>query len=100
MKSAMTRPGISRMVGLCLIMTSLFAVSFIAIHTGHNCCGDGCPVCLQIQWTRDSFRQLRHVPLRPGLPPDPMITRAAAPRDRSFDPLPITAVTLKVKLSA
>ncbi|MDR2403100.1 MAG: hypothetical protein LBD78_03620 [Spirochaetaceae bacterium] len=96
----MAEPGTSLIVGVCVIMVSLFAATFIVAHAGHDCCGDGCPVCLQIQWARDFCRQLRHVPLRLDFFPALMAVKGPGLRGPVFDPLPVTSVTLKVKISA
>ena len=36
----------------------IFSVLFIALEADHNCCGEGCAVCAQIQVCEDLFRNL------------------------------------------
>ncbi len=41
----------------------LFSVLFIALEADHDCCGEGCAVCVQIQACEDLLRNLLTVAL-------------------------------------
>jgi hypothetical protein len=43
---------------LCVIFTLLFAASFESAHLDHDCCGEGCPVCLHIEVARNILKSL------------------------------------------
>lgn len=35
---------------VCVVITVLFSAVFVLTHTNHDCIGDGCPVCAEIQY--------------------------------------------------
>lgn len=43
---------------LLVAFLMLFSVLFIALEADHDCCGDGCAVCAQIQVCEDLLRSL------------------------------------------
>jgi hypothetical protein len=78
---------------------SFFSEAFLLDHTNHDCCGDGCPVCLQIQWARDFSRQFRYASC-------PVLTSIDGPLVFCFcvktvflNPVPLSSVSLKVKMN-
>ena len=46
---------------LLVAFLMLFSVLFIALEADHDCCGDGCAVCAQIQVCEDLLRSLTTV---------------------------------------
>ena len=77
----------------------LFSVLFIALEVDHDCCGEGCAICAQIQVCEDLLRNLLTIAIL-----------AAAARccfapvcgfaDRDYCSVhPHTLIALKVKLS-
>ncbi|MDR1947914.1 MAG: hypothetical protein LBQ38_00830 [Spirochaetaceae bacterium] len=85
---------------MCFILVSLFAAVFVIAQEDHDCRGEGCPVCMQIQWARDFRGQFRYAPPRPGFSANLVLFAALVLKRIVFDLLPITAVTLKVKITA
>ena len=45
-------------IGLIILATVLFSSCFIAAEAGHDCCGDGCPICTCIRLSEDALRIL------------------------------------------
>ncbi len=43
---------------LLMACIMLFSVLFIALEADHDCCGEGCAICAQIQVFEDLFRSL------------------------------------------
>lgn len=39
---------IAIIAGMMLFSASLFSAFYIASETGHDCCGEGCPICAHI----------------------------------------------------
>jgi hypothetical protein len=84
---------------LCFIVATLSAAGFILTHADHDCVGEGCPVCLQIQWARSFAGNLGDA-LPRECPPYPLIARASFPPSLVFYGVCLTAVRLKVKMNA
>ncbi len=45
-------------LALLVAFIMLFSVLFIALEADHDCCGEGCAVCLQIRVCKDLLRDL------------------------------------------
>ena len=45
-------------IGLIVLATVLFSSCFIAGDAGHDCCGDGCPICTCIRLSEDAMHIL------------------------------------------
>ena len=52
---------IASVLVLLVAFLMLFSVLFIALEADHDCCGDGCAVCAQIQVCEDLLRSLTTV---------------------------------------
>lgn len=50
-------------LALLVAFIMLFSVLFIALEADHDCCGEGCAVCAQIQACEDLLRNLLMVPV-------------------------------------
>jgi hypothetical protein len=83
----------------CVVTASLFSESFIAAHADHDCRGEGCPVCLQIQGAQIFSRQCKYAVTRPGLSPGAAPVTALVLRFAVFHLVPINSVRLKVKMN-
>jgi hypothetical protein len=84
---------------VCFLFVSLFSAGFITSRAEHDCCGEGCPVCIQIQWVENFFRQLRSFSSPPlfsvsALPVTVIVLKIAV-----LNLIPVTSVNLKVKLN-
>jgi hypothetical protein len=78
---------------------SFFSEAFILDHTDHDCCGDGCPVCLQIQWAQDFSRQFRYAPAQFFLSIKTPLFFVFVLKLFFLNPLPLSSVSLKVKMN-
>lgn len=45
-------------VALVIVLTIFFSMIFISVNTNHDCTGDGCPVCEQIQVAENVLSKL------------------------------------------
>jgi len=51
------------LLALLVAFIMLSSVLFIALEADHDCCGEGCAVCAQIQACEDLLRNLMMVPV-------------------------------------
>jgi hypothetical protein len=86
-------------LGICFILPALFSENFIITHAEHDCCGDRCPVCLQIQWARNFSRQFRYAPLQNSPSLSVLFFAPHILKPAVFNFVPITSVSLKVKMN-
>ena len=49
---------LASVLALLVAFIMLFSVLFIALEADHDCCGEGCAVCAQIQVCEDLLRNL------------------------------------------
>ena len=90
---------LAAMLALLLAFVMLFSVLFLALEADHDCCGEDCAVCAQLQLCEDLLRNLFTAALlllaawcfR-------AVIRALARPDCRFA-RPHTLIVLKVKLS-
>jgi hypothetical protein len=86
-------------LGICFITLALFSQSLVITGAEHDCHGEGCPVCLQIQGAENFSRQFRQL-LFQSLPPvGAMVITAFILSFVVFNPIPISAVALKVRMN-
>lgn len=87
------------LLALLVAFIMLSSVLFIALEADHDCCGEGCAVCAQIQACEDLLRNLMMVPvLAAAVWCLYALNRVSAETDRcAFHPY--TLIVLKVKLS-
>jgi hypothetical protein len=83
----------------CITFASLSAIPFIVTYAEHDCsCDDHCPVCIQLYYALERLGQLDTDILRstvigaPGTAENPE-------RFLEFYTVPVTAVTLKVRIN-
>jgi len=91
----------SLLILTALALAAVCAETFIFTHLGHDCCGEDCPVCAQIEAARrllDGLARLGAAALFAALCAacmKPLVRPAGA-----FSPAPLTLVSLKTKLTA
>ena len=84
---------------LLVAFLMLFSVLFIALEADHDCCGDGCAVCAQIQVCEDLLQSLTTASvLAAAAWCHYMLSRVFADTD-CCSVHPHTLIALKVKLS-
>jgi hypothetical protein len=91
--------GIILIFFVCFIIMSLSSEAFILTHADHDCSGEGCPLCIQIEWTRNFSRQLRYAPFQFFFPLGALLFSAFALKPVLFHVIPISSVSLKVKMN-
>jgi hypothetical protein len=93
--------GIWTVLALCVSFMALssFSEGFIRKNAEHDCCGEGCPICLQIQWAQDFSRQLRYTPFPIPLPLSALLFSILVLKPVPFNLVPVSSVTLKVKMN-
>jgi hypothetical protein len=84
---------------VCFFLVSLFSESFIISHAVHDCCGEGCPVCVQIQEMENFFRQLRSLPSQLLFSAAAILIVVIILKLAGPNFIPASSVTLKVKLN-
>jgi hypothetical protein len=94
-------PGFPAALALCVCAAAvfLFSENFIAVHTDHDCRGEGCPVCLRIQEARFLPRQLKYTMFPFGLPPGVVLLIVLALRLAALRVISTSSVLLKVKMN-
>jgi hypothetical protein len=91
--------GITLALGLCFITAALSPESFIFIREDHDCCGDGCPVCLQIQGSALFSGNLRSAAFSPRPALRPLLTEAVVSKSPVAGCAPISPVIQKIKMN-
>jgi hypothetical protein len=84
---------------LWFVLLCLFSESFAAVRAEHDCPGGECPICPQIQWARNFYRQLRYAAFHPGFPLIVLLISALILKIVPFYFIPITSVSLKIKIN-
>jgi hypothetical protein len=80
-------------------LASLFSENFIINHAAHECCGEGCPVCMQIQEAGNFLRSLKSLSSQPPFFPGAMMLPVIILKFAALNYIPVSSVTLKVKLN-
>jgi hypothetical protein len=91
--------GITMALGICFIIAALSTENFIFTHGEHDCCGDGCPVCLQIQGGIHFFGHLRSAGFYIRFPFHLFLTDIVISKSIINKPASITSVMLKAKMN-
>jgi hypothetical protein len=98
-------PGGSRRLPLivltaCLALAAVFAESFVFTHLDHDCIGEHCSVCLQIEIAQSLLQGLGRIGLLAlAACLVPQIFKAIKSR-LSFAVIPLTLVGLKIKYNS
>lgn len=50
---------IAFIVCICFVLASILSIAFVASHSGHECSGEQCEICLQISNITNTLKQLR-----------------------------------------
>ena len=45
-------------LSVMVLFVVLFSAFYITANLHHDCCGEGCPVCEEIEWCMQTFREL------------------------------------------
>ncbi len=90
---------LASVLAMLVAFIMLFSVLYIAFEADHDCCGEGCSVCAQIQVCKDLLRCLLAT-VAPAATAWRLcaLIRAFADADR-WSAHPHTLIALKVKLS-
>jgi hypothetical protein len=99
-KEAVNRPpgpGTGVALCACLVLAALFSENFTAARAGHDCPGEGCPVCLLIQGALT--RQPKHAAFPAGLFSGAAPLVIPVPWLAVRRPVSASSVTLKVKMN-
>jgi hypothetical protein len=91
--------GISLISGLCFIMAALSSESFIITHGDHDCPGDGCPVCAQIQGGAGFSGNLRSAGYYPLPAPRVFSAEPVVSKNPVCGRAPISPVLQKIKMN-
>jgi hypothetical protein len=83
----------------CFFAAVLWSETFIVTHEHHDCYGEGCPVCLQIQGARNFSRLLKAAPFQTVSSPGTFLIVPIISKNTFFAPVPLSAVALKVKMN-
>lgn len=90
---------LAAMLALLLAFVMLFSVLYVALEADHDCCGEDCAVCAQLQFFEDLLRNLLSGMVASGFAAFfCALTSVAAKPDCGFA-APHTLISLKVKLS-
>jgi hypothetical protein len=84
---------------LCFFTASVSSENFIGTHANHDCPGEGCPVCLQLQWAWNFSGQLRNASFQPFLFTHLISCIVLISGYAFFDRIRLTAVGLKVRMN-
>jgi hypothetical protein len=83
-------------------MTVMVSETIPAVHGEHDCCGEGCPVCLLVQGAENFSRQLKYSAFHPGFSSNDLFLAAVVRNALNvtvFLLVPLSAVGLKVKMN-
>jgi hypothetical protein len=84
----------------CLILAFLAAAPYIAAHAEHDCTHDEyCSGCVQLRCVLDLLRQLNTAVARIGLCAGVFGAAAASGRIPRVRAVPVSSVTLKVRMN-
>jgi hypothetical protein len=80
-------------------MGLLFSGIFAAVHSDHDCPGEGCPVCLQIQGAVNFLRQCKSAAFHDAFSQGAFLAVIFILRSAVFCFIPSSSVRLKVKMN-
>jgi hypothetical protein len=87
---------------LCCAAAFFFSERFIALPGDlgeHDCCGEGCPICLVIQRAENIAEQFKSPAYYPVLPVRALLFAALMVRLAVLFRVPFNSVLLKVKMN-
>lgn len=88
-------------VGAALLLClQTFSAAYLVHEADHDCCGEGCPVCLQIQQCFANFQLTDPGTTLESAPADVPQTAGCFEPVAAFEPSAITLVSLKVRLDS
>jgi hypothetical protein len=91
--------GILLIGGICFIVGFLVSETFVLSQQDHTCCGEGCPICLQIQWVHHVFKQLRYALVHHIVPVSKVVLELTIASLALGMSMQLSAVRLKVKMN-
>jgi hypothetical protein len=91
--------GILLIGGICFVLGFLVSETLVITGQDHGCCGEGCPVCLQIQWAQQVFKHLKYALVYHGLPARTVVPVGIMAYVLLCTLMPFSAVRLKVKMN-
>jgi hypothetical protein len=80
-------------------MTAVVSETIIALPPDHDCCGEGCPVCLLTERAENFSRQPKYIAFHPGFSGANLLPFAVVLNFTVFRPMPLSSVRLKVKMN-
>ncbi|MDR1985454.1 MAG: hypothetical protein LBP88_00595 [Treponema sp.] len=95
----MKHQGILLIGGICFVFGFLVSETLVITREDHACCGEGCPVCLQIQWAQHVFKQVKHALAYHALPASTVAPEAIMTSLALGTLIPLSTVRLKVKMN-
>jgi hypothetical protein len=93
------RQGILLMGGLCFVLGFLVSETLVITGQDHACCGEGCPVCLQIQWAQHILKHLKYALVDHAFPASRIVPEVILAGLMLGTLIPLSTVRLKVKMN-
>ena len=90
---------VSALLALLLMLSLFFSVFFIAVEADHDCTGEDCPICCQIQNCENLLKNMATVPAAVYLATGILFALYLCASYVNAPIYHITLVSLKVKLS-
>lgn len=95
----MSKPqGILLIGGICFVIGFFVSETFV-LQQDHVCCGEGCPICLQIQWVHQVFKQCRYALVHQLVPASRVVLEFIIASLALGMSMQLSAVRLKVKMN-
>ncbi|MDR1302364.1 MAG: hypothetical protein LBK43_07835 [Treponema sp.] len=91
--------GILLIGGICFVIGFLVSETFVLSQQNHTCCGEGCPICLQIQWVHQVFKQGRYPLVHHVIPARRVVLEFFIVSLACGMSMQLSAVRLKVKMN-
>ena len=91
--------GILLIGGICFVLGFLVSETLVITEQDHACCGEGCPVCLQIQWAQLMFKHLKYALVAHALPLRRIAAEVIMAGLVLGTLIPLSTVRLKVKMN-
>ncbi|MDR2798231.1 MAG: hypothetical protein LBB80_07805 [Treponema sp.] len=91
--------GILLIGGICFVLGFLVSETLVITKQDHTCCGEGCPVCLQIQWAQHVFKHVKYALMYHPLPAGTVVPEMLLVSLVLGTLIPLSVVQLKVKMN-
>ncbi|MDR0722046.1 MAG: hypothetical protein LBF75_04525 [Treponema sp.] len=91
--------GILLIGGICCVLGFLVSETLVITEQDHSCCGEGCPVCLQLQWAQHILKHLKYALVAHTLPASRVGPAVIMVRLVLGTLIPLSTVRLKVKMN-